>query len=454
MKSLLLIPTLAFFAGCQACAPDLSPQVEAQVAAVASARTTPEVVPCVADVPAVVGPINLPVLWSLALANNPSLREAAADVEAARGQRIQAGLYPNPRIAYSEDNVGNNQAPAGALTVQATQEIVTAGKRGLDVAIAARGTGVASVALLGRKFDILTRIRRAYYDYQSWRYLLRINEEVVAALEQGVEITRRQVEETRTRPRADLLRSQALLKESQLNVAASRANLRAAWRQLAAEVGLPRLPMPEAVPDLAGQVPRWDEDAVLQRVLTAHTEIKQATLEAERARLEVERARAGAVPNIVVGGGYIHDSVDRVQGAVLSIETALPVWDRQQGRLYEAQARRARAQAVQKSVATRLSRDTAEAFGRYEAARQRVERLIAGVLPTLVESLEAVREGYRRGSALFTIADLLLAEQALNDARLRLAEARRALWLAVADLEGFMQLDVGEEFGAPACPPG
>ena len=66
----------------------------------------------------------------------------------------------------------------------------------------------------------------------------------------------------------------------------------------------------------------------------------------------------------------------------------MPVWDRQQGRLYEAQARWAHAQAAQKSVATRLSRDTAEAFGRYEAARQRVERLTAAVLPTLVESLE------------------------------------------------------------------
>ena len=44
--------------------------------------------------------------------------------------------------------------------------------------------------------------------------------------------------------------------------------------------------------------------------------------------------------------------------------------------------------------------------------------------------------------------DVLLAEQALNDTRLRLAEARRDLWRAVADLEGLMQLDVGEEL----CP--
>ena len=45
------------------------------------------------------GGIDLPSLWALALANNPELREAAADVEEARGQRVQAGKCPTPPSA-------------------------------------------------------------------------------------------------------------------------------------------------------------------------------------------------------------------------------------------------------------------------------------------------------------------------------------------------------------------
>jgi hypothetical protein len=39
----------------------------------------------------------------------------------------------------------------------------------------------------------------------------------------------------------------------------------------------------------------------------------------------------------------------------------------------------------------------------------------------------------------------------LLTARLTLAEARRELWLAVADLQGLMQVDVGEEFCKPTA---
>ena len=99
---------------------------------------------------------------------------------------------------------------------------------------------------------------------------------------------------------------------------------------------------------------------------------------------------------------------------------------------------------------TRLAGDTAEAFACYEGARRQAERLTAEVLPRLEESLKLVREAYQRGTAGF--ADVQQAMEALNDARLKRAESRRELWRAVADLEGLMQLDVGEETGdGPGC---
>src|SRR5262249_33754921 len=45
-------------------------------------------------------PYRLADLQQLAAANSPALRQAASDVEAARGLMIQAGLYPNPTVGY------------------------------------------------------------------------------------------------------------------------------------------------------------------------------------------------------------------------------------------------------------------------------------------------------------------------------------------------------------------
>src|SRR5437588_3546527 len=95
--------------------------------------------------------LDLHALWRLAVANSPSLREAEADVEASRGLEVQARKYPNPRFVYTEDLIGSRAAPAGNLSMQITQEIVTGGKRRLDMAIAGRETNAADLGLMSRK---------------------------------------------------------------------------------------------------------------------------------------------------------------------------------------------------------------------------------------------------------------------------------------------------------------
>jgi cobalt-zinc-cadmium efflux system outer membrane protein len=444
MRRLPILAILFAFLGCHPHAIDVPAQVEAQVTAVAPVRVVPDCCPAPPALPALPA-LDLAVAWDLALVHNPSLREAAADVEAARGRLIQAGLYPNPRILFDEDTIGSSIARQGNTLLQVNQEIITAGKRRLDRAVAARELDAATLALLGRKFEVLTRVRRAYSDYVGWVYTVRAGEEVVGVLEQGAQAARRLVEEVKTRPRTDLLRTEALLEEARISLARSRANRDAAWRQLTAEIGLPELPPPETLRDPLDALPQWDAAAVTQRVLAAHTALKQAGVEVERNRLALERARAQVAPNVTVGGGFTQDRVDQTAGGTVSVETALPLWDRNQGNIRTAEANLVRAQAALSSTTLRLRRETAAAFADYEAGRQQLERLAAQVLPRLEQSLEAVRKGYQAGAAEFSFLDVLSAEQALFTARLTLAEARRNLWLAVAELQGLMQLDLGEE---------
>lgn len=441
----LLIPLLGLTLGCHTCPSCHPSDVEAEVAAVAAVRSIPDNLTCAPGVTVLPAQLDLRTLWSLALANNPALRVAAADVGVARGQLIQASKYPNPRFAYSEEAIGTKQAAAGNLIIQASQEIVTGGKRRLDVAIARQATGAAGLALFGRKFDVLTRVRRAYFEYLGWRYTVEASERIVTSLEKSVAVLREQVDVVKDRPRVDLVRSQSVLEEARTNLNRQRASRDAAWRQLTAEIGVPGLPQTDAPPERPDAVPRWEAESVLQRVLAANTDLKQAAAETERARLEVERARAEAVPNVTLGAGFARNFAEDEIGGVVSLETPLPVWDRKQGRIREAEARWARAQAAERETANRLSRDAAEAFGRYEAARRHVEGLHTQIIPRLEESAKLVRESYQGRVAQITFTDVLLAEVALNEARLRLEEARRELWRAVADLQGLMQLDVDEE---------
>jgi cobalt-zinc-cadmium efflux system outer membrane protein len=444
MRRRLLLAPLVLAAGCATTADRVPDLIEQQILSVAPTRVEYVVAPAEATEVAA-APADLAGLWELTLAHNPALREAAAEVEAARGRLIQAGKYPNPRIGYKGDQLGTQIAPGGSQSVEVAQEILTARKRPLDVAAARRGLDAAATALLGHKLDALTRLRRAFYDYQALGYARQIGRETVEALEKGVEVARKRVEEVKDRPRTDLLRLQAVLEQARVNLARVETNLAAAWKLVAAEVGLPDLPPPPDVPPLPSAVPVWSADAVTRRVLSGHTDLTLAALEADRARLEYERARAEAVPNVTVGAGYNRSFVEQTAGAEVTVETALPFWDRKQGLIHEKRARWAQAQAAGRTAAARLNRETAEAFGRYEGARVQAERLTALVLPKLEESLKLVRDGYQVGVKDVSFLEVQVAVETLNEARGRLAEARRELWRAVADLQGLMQLELGED---------
>src|SRR5207248_455750 len=55
--------------------------------------------------------LTLADLQRLALANSPLIRQAAANVEAARGNAIQVGLPPNPTLALEWDTIGTAGGP-------------------------------------------------------------------------------------------------------------------------------------------------------------------------------------------------------------------------------------------------------------------------------------------------------------------------------------------------------
>src|SRR5438105_10019134 len=71
--------------------------------------------------------LTLGFLEALAIQNNPTLAQAAAAIDMARGQLRQVGLYPNPQLGY----LRSDSSPSGRFRsdgVFVGQEIVTAGK--------------------------------------------------------------------------------------------------------------------------------------------------------------------------------------------------------------------------------------------------------------------------------------------------------------------------------------
>ena len=120
--------------------PALRPENEKERAAIL-ARLYPKLPDLGPDPKPLSGPEGKPLaladLQRFALANSPTVRQAAANVEAA-GAAIQAGAYPNPTFAYESDNVGTVGSP-GFQGFWLEQVIKTANK--LQLSPGGRGNG-------------------------------------------------------------------------------------------------------------------------------------------------------------------------------------------------------------------------------------------------------------------------------------------------------------------------
>src|SRR5262249_27122472 len=110
------------------------------------------------------GPLTLEQLLHLAAEYNPDLAIARARADAARGRLVQAGLYPNPTLNWEGDEIGIRGKAAGTQGPFVVQQIVTAHKLKIATAAAAAGVLAADWLAITRWYDVITRVRLAYFE--------------------------------------------------------------------------------------------------------------------------------------------------------------------------------------------------------------------------------------------------------------------------------------------------
>ncbi|MFO0965167.1 MAG: TolC family protein [Gemmataceae bacterium] len=399
--------------------------------------------------PPVTFAVSLERLWELTLINQPELREAAAKFAEARGRQIQAGKYLNPVFTYEQGTIGARDAGQGDISLMIRQEIITAGKFRLDKTIAATQSASAALELTQKQFELLTRVRRGYFDYLTLTQENYFLDTASKTLEERVKQARILMKKAGVISKTEVQSIELLLEEVRLEQIKVRAGLRTAWGQLAADVGLPGLPQPTALADRPRPAPLFPLDYIEDRVRD-NSDLRQARIDADAAALQVRRARAEAVPNFTIGAGYSNpNATGSAAGANISFEAPLPVWDRKQGRIRETEATYTRLSAAVYSLELRYLSQAREAFGRYTTARENLKQLNERNLPVLKSRVELIKQAYQAKAENVNFNDVFQAEQALIKTQADAYGVRRDLWRAIADLEGLMQMSLEEELHSP-----
>ena len=211
-----------------------------------------------------VRPLTLAELQEMAAANSPDLRQAAADVEAARGNLIQARTYPNPTVSVLM-NPANDASQPSEWGVMVDQQISTGGKIKLASAAAEMDLRNAQLALRRARYDLATRVRNAYYTLLVAKETLRLNRAMARFTD---DIYRLHVGLLQAGPVAAYepmaLRSQAYI--ARLAHTQSIQGYIYAWKGMVATIGLRQMPLTQVEGRIDAVIPYYEYDKVLDHV--------------------------------------------------------------------------------------------------------------------------------------------------------------------------------------------
>jgi len=395
--------------------------------------------------------LTLAQLEETAAKCNPTLAQAAARVQAAHGQFLQAGLYPNPVVGYQAVEIGD-EGRAGQQGGFVGQEVVTAGKLRLGQQIVAEEIRQAECALQTQRCRVLTDVRRAFYEAFVAQREIDLTNELVRIGEQGVRAAE-QLMKAKEAARTDLL--QARIEADLAKILQQKACNRhiAAWRGLAAVVGDPALPPVCLVGNLREGIVDCTWEGAMNRLLAESPQLAGAQAGVARAQAALSREWAGRVPNVDLQMGMQYDNATQDQIAGVQVGVPLPIFNRNQGNIRRAQADLIVAQNEVARTRLALQQRLAAVFGQYATARQQVDKYASDIVPNAEETLKLVSAGYRQGE--FGYLMLLTAQRTYFQTNLAYLDALRDLRAASAAIEGnllFDSLQVAEagDVGLPA----
>ena len=383
-------------------------------------------------------PLSMDDIEQLALANNPTLAMAVAEIEKERGLWTQVGLSPNPTVGYvNSSTTTNGDSQNNGVLLQ--QTFITAGK--LEKARAAESFGIrdGNWQLTAQQMRVANDVRLRSYDVLAAQQFVAIAEESEEIAEKSLTAARRlyraqQVAET------DVLRAEVQLDSAQLALQNARTANDAAWHQLTISMGCPQLASApllakdKDLPEFGSLEDEW------QRLMTQSPQLRSAETQIQIAQAELASAQANRVPDVTVQFVSDYNSVGKYATFNSLVALPMPVYNRNQGGIYNAAQEVQRSRKEVERVQLVLRDQLVSSLRDYTQAKNRVQHLQNEILPRLTKSLELVIAGYERQELSFL--EVLSAQQAHSQTSIEHATALHDARRLAVQIEG-LQLTGG-----------
>ncbi len=361
---------------------------------------------------------TLTLQQALELATTRSFVVSAAqrELEAQDGTVRQAGAFRNPELAAG---VEDTRSAKRTTTTTLNIPLELGGKRAARVNAAQRSRDLAQVELTNAKAQVRSSTIAAYFAVLAAQERSKLAANSADLATSGAQAVAKRVAAGKVSP-VDAMRAQVDQTNAQLEVTEAQAVLTTARHALAALWGdtEPRFAsvagdinaIPERAP-LAELVGRLEEAPAL---LAARTEVER-----RKALVDVERSKA--VPDVTLSFGAKRDNEMGRTQAIVGLSIPLPLFDRNQGAVHEANKRADKAEDELQAARLRVLAELQTAAVQLSIARISLQALRSTVLPAAQLAYDSASKGFDAGK--FGFLDVIDPQRALLQARARYLSA-------------------------------
>jgi cobalt-zinc-cadmium efflux system outer membrane protein len=388
--------------------------------------------------------MSLAQLEQLALAGNPTMSQAQANLRVSEGLARQAGLYPNPIAGYYGDEIRGGYTGGGKQGGFISQTIVTGGKLR-----AARRLGdlLATEAKTNgelQRLRILTSLRLVFYQVLAAQRLVEVRQKLCNLAADAVQ-TSQQLTNVGQADRPDVLQAEIEHMQAGVALRIAQQNVQSSWRTLAAVVGKPELP----VTALAGELdslPALDYNEWLATTLRDSPEMKLAQQAIERADAKVAQASKARIPDLQLYGNLTqnnellettHRPVGLNGGVQIGVQ--LPLFNRNQGNIAAAKAEKESAEQEVARKRLQMAREVAVLFRDYDLSRTNVDQYKNELLPRANEAYQLYRSNYEKMSGAYP--QVLIAQRTLFQLEVDYVQSLQNAWQSLLTIRGFGLVD-------------
>ena len=346
-------------------------------------------------------------------------------------------------MARSSENFGNNAIQgfdSTAITIQLSQLIELGGKRAARTEATQLARDLAGWDYERERIKVLTETQRAYVEVLSTQGRAALSKQVVDLAEEVAAAAAKRVmagkvspvEETKAGVATASVRIELTRAERELE--AARARLAASWGSTA-----PRFKRALGVIEAVFPIPSLEQ--LMERLRQNPELARWATEIAERqAVIGLEETRA--IPDLTASFGVRRFEEPGDDALVAGISVPLPLFNRNQGAILEAQRRLTKAEEERRAAEVRVATALSSAYQTLAGAHAEIIALKAQVLPGAQSAFEAASKGYRLGK--FGLLDVLDAQRTLFGAKAQYLRALTDYHQSVAQVEGL----IGERLDA------